>query len=72
MLDLEGGWYAVLQVPATRSEEQMVVSLLDRDGVLVHPGFFFDFAREAYLVLSLLPPQEVFCAGVARLLRTLE
>jgi len=72
LLDLEGGWYAVLQVPATRSEEQMVVSLLDRDGVLVHPGFFFDFAREAYLVLSLLPPQEVFCAGVARLLRTLE
>jgi alanine-synthesizing transaminase len=72
LLGLEGGWYAVLQVPATRSEEQMVVSLLDHDGVLVHPGFFFDFAREAYLVLSLLPQKEVFGEGVARLLRTLE
>ena len=56
MLDVEGGWSAVLHVPATRTEDEWVIDLAERDGVLVHPGYFFDFPREAYLVLSLLPP----------------
>jgi alanine-synthesizing transaminase len=72
LLGVEGGWYAVLRVPATRSEEELVVAMLERHGVLVHPGFFFDFAREAYLVLSLLPRSGVFREGAARLLRALE
>jgi alanine-synthesizing transaminase len=72
LLAPEGGWYAVLQVPATHSEEQLVVSLLERHGVLVHPGFYFDFAREAYVVLSLLPRPDVFREGATRLLRALE
>ena len=72
LLGVEGGWYAVLRVPATRSEEELVVAMLERHGVLVHPGFFFDFAHEAYLVLSLLPQSDVFCEGVARLLGGLE
>jgi alanine-synthesizing transaminase len=68
-LDVEGGWSAVLHVPATRSEVEWVSTLVERDGVLVHPGYFFDFAREAYLVLSLLPPPDIFAEGVARVVR---
>jgi aspartate/methionine/tyrosine aminotransferase len=69
VLDVEGGWSAVLHVPATRSEEEWVIALAEKDGVLVHPGYFFDFDREAYLVLSLLPPPETFAEGVARVVR---
>ncbi len=68
VLRAEGGWSAVVQVPAIRPEEQLVLELLERDHVLVHPGFFFDFPREAYVVLSLLPPHDRFDAGIRRLL----
>ena len=68
VLPTEGGWYAVVQVPATRSEEALVVELLRRDGVFVHPGYFFDFAREAFLVLSLLPPVGSFAGAATRVL----
>ncbi|HVB37570.1 MAG TPA: pyridoxal phosphate-dependent aminotransferase [Vicinamibacterales bacterium] len=67
-LRAEGGWSAVIQVPATRSEEALVLDLLQRRQVLAHPGYFFDFPREAFLVVSLLPPEPVFADGVARLL----
>src|SRR5690606_6956761 len=50
LLTVEGGWSAVMQVPATRSEDEMVARLAEDDGVLVHPGYFYDFAREAFLV----------------------
>ena len=58
----------MLRVPSTRSEEDRVVDLLERDRVLVHPGFFFDFAHEAFIVVSLLPPVEMFADGMARVL----
>ncbi|MDQ3347261.1 MAG: pyridoxal phosphate-dependent aminotransferase [Acidobacteriota bacterium] len=67
-LSTEAGWSAVLRVPATRTEEELVLELLGRDDVLVHPGYFFDFPREAYVVLSLLPEPDVFAEGVRRLL----
>jgi alanine-synthesizing transaminase len=67
VLQTEGGWSAVLQVPATRSEEDWATALLQEDGVIVHPGFFFDFPREAYLVLSLLTPPSAFAEGAWRL-----
>ena len=67
----EGGWYAVLRVPATLPEEQRCLRLLERHGVLVHPGYFFDFPGEAFLVLSLLPEPAVFAEGVARLVSEL-
>ena len=67
VLDTEGGWSAVLQVPATESEEERVLRLLEEHDVLVHPGYFFDFPREAYLVLSLLPPRDVFDEAVGRI-----
>jgi len=68
VLHADGGWSAVLRVPARKTEEEIVLELLDRDGVVVHPGFFFDFAQEAFLVLSLLPETPVFDEGVARIL----
>jgi aspartate/methionine/tyrosine aminotransferase len=67
VLDAEGGWSAVVRVPATRSEDEWTLALLERDRVLVHPGYFFDFPTEAFLVLSLLPEPAVFAAGVRRL-----
>ena len=63
----EGGWYGVLQVPTLRPEEALALDLLLTDGVLTHPGYFFDFPRESYLVVSLLVPEAVFAAGLERL-----
>jgi aspartate/methionine/tyrosine aminotransferase len=64
LLPVEGGWSAVLQVPAYRSEEALVLELLTEDRVLVHPGFFFDCAREAFIVVSLLVAPDDFDRGV--------
>jgi aspartate/methionine/tyrosine aminotransferase len=69
VLRAEGGWYGVLQVPSFGPEEDLVVALVERDGVVVHPGYFFDFPRESYLIVSLLPPEAVFADGVDRILR---
>lgn len=68
VLRVEGGWSAVVQVPAVRREEDLVVTLVTEDGVLVHPGFFFDFPREAFVVLSLIVEPGGFDEGVARVL----
>ena len=68
LLEPEGGWSAVLRVPATLSEEALVLRLLDDAHVNVHPGFFFDFADEAYVVVSLLTPPDLFHEGLARAL----
>ena len=67
ILAVEGGWYITVQVPRTRSEEEWALDLLQRRGVLVQPGFFYDFESEAYLVLSLLSGLEVFREGLTRL-----
>ena len=63
VLPADGGWSAVLRVPATRSEEDLVLELLEHDSVVVHPGYFFDFAHEAFVVISLLPRAEDFARG---------
>ena len=68
LLPLAGGWCAVLQVPSVQSEEALVLDLVERHGVLVHPGYFFDFPREAFMVVSLLVDPVVFDAGISRLL----
>jgi aspartate/methionine/tyrosine aminotransferase len=67
VLNVEGGWYAVVQVPRTRSEEEWVLGLLEQLSVIVQPGFFFDFESEAFLVLSLLTPPATFADGSKRL-----
>jgi alanine-synthesizing transaminase len=67
-LEVEGGWYAVLRVPVTQTDEELAIDLIRKIEVLVHPGHFFDFARDGYLVLSLITPNDIFQAGVDRLL----
>ena len=71
VLKVEGGWSAVIRIPSTRPEEDLVLDLLRRERILVHPGYFFDFAREAYVVVSLLPIRAVFDESSARLLQFL-
>jgi len=68
VLAAEGGWYAVIRVPAIRTEEELVLQLLDRERVLVHPGYFFDFPHEAFVIVSLLPLPPVFADAAARML----
>jgi alanine-synthesizing transaminase len=67
MFPIEAGWYAVVQMPGVKTEEAFVVDLLERTGVLVHPGYFFDFEREAFLVLSLLPEPARFASALSTL-----
>ncbi len=69
LLRVEAGWSAVIRVPAVVAEEALVLRLLAEDGVLVHPGYFFDFPREAYVVVSLLPPPARFDEGLAHVIR---
>lgn len=69
VLRVEGGWSAVVRVPAHRSEEQLVLEVLERERILVHPGYFFDFPREAYIIVSLLPLSDAFAAAMPRVLR---
>jgi hypothetical protein len=64
VLPADGGWSAVLRVPATASEEQLALDLLERHAVVVHPGYFFDFAHEAFLIVSLLPEPSAFERGI--------
>jgi aspartate/methionine/tyrosine aminotransferase len=70
-LEVEGGWYAVLRIPALVPDEQTVLALLER-GVWVHPGYFFGMADSGWLVVSLLGPEAEFGAGVARLVHYLK
>jgi alanine-synthesizing transaminase len=72
VLNIEAGWSAVLRIPARDSEEQMALDLLTLDGVVVHPGFFFDFPHEAFLVVSLLPRPEDFGEGMRRVLERVD
>jgi aspartate/methionine/tyrosine aminotransferase len=69
LLTVEGGWSAVIRVPAVRAEDAFVIDLLRREHILVHPGYFFDFPHEAFLIVSLLPPEDVFADALDRVLR---
>ena len=70
-LHVEGGWYAILRVPVTRSDEELCI-LLVGEAVLVHPGHFFDFASDGHLVISLITPEQDFAEGIRRLLAFME
>jgi alanine-synthesizing transaminase len=70
-LNVEGGWYAVLRVPVTRSDEDLAVALLKQKSVLVHPGHFYDFPNDGFLVLSLITQEAEFAEGIRRLLESL-
>ena len=70
-LSVEGGWYAVLRVPVTRSDEELAIELLRERSVLAHPGHFYDFPSDGYLVLSLITPQPEFAEGMRAILQKL-
>lgn len=65
-LEAEGGWYAVLRVPATRSDEDLAIDLLEKHEVYLHPGHFYDFPADGYLVVSLITPEQDFKEGMCR------
>jgi aspartate/methionine/tyrosine aminotransferase len=67
-LEVEGGWYAVLRVPATQSDEDLAIEILRKMAVLVHPGHFYDFPSDGYVVLSLITPTHQFREGIKRVL----
>ena len=72
VLERAGGWYAVLELSESIDEEALCVRLLERHGVLVHPGFFFDFARYGVLVLGLLAQPADLIEGIGRVIESTE
>jgi aspartate/methionine/tyrosine aminotransferase len=67
-LETEGGWYAVLRIPSTQSDEDFAIELLARQGVYVHPGHFYNFSADGYLVASLITLPGKFAEGITQLL----
>ena len=70
-LSIEGGWYVVLRVPVTRSDEELCIDLVRKTSVIAHPGHFYDFESDGYLVLSLITEPQVFADGCRRVLEHL-
>jgi len=70
-LVVEGGWYAVLRVPVTRSDEELAIELVREKAVVVHPGHFYDFPGDGYLVLSLIGAEGEFREGIGMVLEYL-
>jgi alanine-synthesizing transaminase len=66
--ELEGGWYAILRVPVTRSDEDLAIELLDTQEIYVHPGHFYDFPTDGHFIVSLIVPEHDFREGMKRLL----
>ena len=71
-LHVEAGWSAILQLPRVRSEEAWVLDLLSEAHILLQPGYFFDMRYEAYVVVSLITPPEIFAEGLRRLRKQID
>ena len=71
-LEDEGGWYAVLRVPVTQSDEDLAIDILRQTSVLVHPGHFYDFPTDGYIVVSLITPHPNFRRGIEQILPVME
>jgi alanine-synthesizing transaminase len=67
-LTVEGGWYAVLRIPTRRTDEELAIELLEKHDVYLHPGHFYDFPGDGYLVMSLITPEQDFSEGLGRIL----
>src|SRR6267378_2869622 len=63
-LATEGGWYVVLRVPAIRSDQDLALELLTSKEIYVHPGHFYDFPTDGFLVMSLITPEAIFSKGM--------
>jgi len=71
-LTVEGGWCAVVRIPATRSDEDFAIGLLKATGVTVHPGHFYEFTADGHLVVSLITPEPIFADGTKHLIAASE
>jgi len=71
LLETEGGWYAVLRIAGDLSDEDLAIEIMQKAHVLVHPGHFYDFPSDGYLVVSTITPTRQFQEGVAALLELL-
>ena len=69
-LEFQGGWYAVIRIPVTRSDEELALELVERKGVYVHPGHFYDFPGEGHVVVSLIVVESEFAKGVEQLIHS--
>jgi alanine-synthesizing transaminase len=67
-LDVGGGWYVVLRVPAVQSDEDLAIEILREAFVSIHPGHFYDFPTDGYLIASLITKPEDFREGMRRTL----
>jgi len=67
LLPVEGGWSAVIRIPSTTTDEEFALHAIEQHGVVVHPGYFFDFERDGYFVVSLLTEPEKLAEGIARI-----
>lgn len=70
-LEVEGGWNAVIRVPVKAADEDLAIELLESKGVYVHPGHFYDFLSEGFVVVSLTVPVRDFARGMNLLLSTI-
>jgi alanine-synthesizing transaminase len=70
-LEVQGGWYGVLRVPALMSGDALAIRCMEQERVIVHPGYFYGFDGDGWIVLSLLPPAEEFAEGIRRLMRAM-
>jgi len=70
-LEVDGGWYAIVRVPVTQSDEDLAIEILRKLSVLVHPGHFYDFSSDGYLIVSLITPPQNFRHGMAQVLELL-
>ena len=70
-LEVEGGWYAILRIPAIRHDEETAIMLIRECGVSTHPGYFFGFAGDGWLIVSLLTHEDDFMAGLIAIIRML-
>ena len=70
-LEIEAGWYTVLRVPAVRSDEDLTLELLISGSVYVHPGHFYDFPTDGFLVVSLITPEAIFSRGITAVFKLL-
>jgi alanine-synthesizing transaminase len=70
-LSVEAGWYVVLRIPVTQTDEELAIDILRRQSVLVHPGHFYDFPSDGYLALSLIGQEDEFAEGISRLLKAI-
>lgn len=72
LLHAEGGWYAILKLPNAKTEEEWALEFLEKEHILVHPGYFFDFDEGTHIVMSLLVPSDRFKEGIKRLLSSVQ